>query len=83
MTIHSWERRTWQYRSHEDLLRAGFRSRGPIKCPFCAAELLIYQVPGEMPVFLDPETYVPHLDPQHADPIESPMDRKSAATGDR
>jgi hypothetical protein len=83
MTIHSWERRGWPHKSDEDLARAGFKSRGTMKCPFCYALVNIYQVPGEMPVFLDPESYYPHLDPQHADPPEMPVDGKSAAAGER
>jgi hypothetical protein len=69
----------WLHRSAEDLARAGFRSRGLVPCPLCCVEIEIYQVPGQMPVFLDPATYTPHLaTPQHWYP---PVDHKTAAAG--
>ncbi len=75
----------WPYRTSESLAIAGLKCRGPIVCPLCGAEIVIYQIPGQMPVFLDPEKFFPHLvDPQHADPPwQPPVDGKSAAAGDR
>lgn len=74
----------WPYKSSEDLAVAGYKCRGPIVCPHCGAAMVIYQIPGLIPVFLDPEKYFPHLEnPQHADPPHVPMDGKTAATGDR
>jgi hypothetical protein len=77
--------RTWPYNSSERLAIAGFRCRGPIQCPICGDEIVIYQRTGQMPVFLDPETFQPHLAaPQHADPPWHPaVDGKSAAAGER
>jgi hypothetical protein len=73
----------WPYQSSEALAIAGYKCRGPIACPICGVEIVIYQIPGQMPVFLDPERYFPHLvDPQHADPPwRPPVDGKSAAAG--
>jgi hypothetical protein len=76
----------WTHRTSDDLRRAGFRSRGRIACPDCGAPIEIYQQLNQMPVFLDPETYYPHLElvPHHMDPPwQPPVDGKSAAAGDR
>lgn len=74
----------WPYRSHNALMEAGFKSRGLVPCPLCRRDIAIYQIPGTMPVFLDPESFLPHLDFQHDHglPLEY-VDQKSAAAGDR
>jgi hypothetical protein len=75
---------TWPYRSHNALIEAGFRHRGRIPCPVCRCTIVIYQIPSTMPVFLDPQTFAPHLDFRHDDalPVDY-ADGKSAAAGDR
>jgi hypothetical protein len=75
---------SWPYKSHEQLLAAGFLLRGRIKCPVCVREIAIYQALDKMPVFLDPETCAIHLAFDHApEPEPAPVDRKSAAAGDK
>lgn len=73
------------HRSSESLALAGYKCRGPIACPICGSEIVIYQIPGQMPEFLDPETFAPHLmAAQHADTAWHPsVDGKTAATGER
>lgn len=74
---------TWPFKSAEDLKRAGYRTRGYILCPECGESIVIYQQLDKMPVFLDPETFKPHLWPAHTDPPAPPMDRKTASTGEK
>jgi hypothetical protein len=73
----------WPHKSSEDLARAGYKCRGPILCPLCGRELVIYQIPERMPVFLHPLTFQPHLaGAVHADAPAVPIDGKSAAAGE-
>lgn len=74
---------SWPYKRHEDLLDAGFRCRGTVKCPLCDNAVGIYQKPNEMPVFVNVETYRPHLEWIHtgSDGNGEPIDNKTAAAG--
>lgn len=73
----------WPYRSSEALATAGYKCRGLIVCPRCGTEIVVYQITGQMPVFLDPVQFVPHLaEPQHADPPwHAAPDGKLASAG--
>lgn len=75
---------SWPYKSHEDLLDASFRCRGTVKCPLCKEAVSIYQRVNEMPIFVNVETYRPHLDWIHTGTDANgapPVDGKSAAAG--
>ena len=75
--------RPWTYRTSWDLKCAGYKCRGIVPCPLCGASVEIWQIPGTIPVFLDPATYRHHLEtPPHADLPPAPIDGKSAAAGD-
>ena len=72
----------WPAKSQQDLVDAGFKFRGFVPCPACGGNIAIWQKPDLFPVFLDPETFWPHLDRfKHADPPE--VDHKMAAAGEK
>ena len=74
----------WPYKQHEDLLAAGYRCRGTVKCPLCDNAVSIYQQLEKMPVFVNIDTYRPHLEWIHTGTDENgaaPVDGKSAAAG--
>jgi hypothetical protein len=73
------------FRSHEQALDIGFKFRGLVACPLCGAQVGIYQRPNEWPLFVDPDNMRAHVTIAHnEDPApEMPIDRKSAAAGER
>lgn len=72
----------WPYHCEADLLAAGYRRCAHVPCLYCGLPLVIFMRPNEMPVFLDARTYALHLStPGHI--LEGPIDRKSAAAGDK
>jgi hypothetical protein len=75
----------WAYKSHRDLVDGGYRLCDHTHCPICGAAILIYQIVGHMPVFLDAGTYAPHFAPPvHADPLApAPISGKDAAAGEK
>jgi len=73
----------WPYTSHEGLIEAGFISRGRITCPICRAEIGIYQISNTMPVFLDVDTFQPHLGFQHESTIAIELLGKFTAEGNK
>jgi hypothetical protein len=75
----------WPHKSTDDLALAGYKCRGPVKCPTCGDMLWIYQIPGELPVYLNSYDYWPHLVTTHNEeaPPARALDGKSAAAGER
>lgn len=72
----------WPYKTSEDLARANFKCRGQVKCPHCDVQVWIYQQCDQMPVFLNPWDYYPHLVAIHNEEAPTPpIDGKSAAAG--
>lgn len=76
------------FRSHEQALKLGFRYRGHVPCPVCGSSIGIYQQPDCYPLFVDTETFWPHVLAVHNEvkpmpaPPAPPIDRKSAAAGE-
>lgn len=84
----------WKHDSHEKLVTAGFRRCASTYCPLCARALLIYQHGTDFPVFLNSETFMPHLEVSHIEPLldmtaeqraatPTPVDWKRRASGER
>lgn len=85
----------WKLDSPEKLAEAGYRRCTTTHCPLCARNLVIYMRGLEFPVFLNSETFFPHLAvnpertaiehaPSDLPPWQRPKpDLKSRAAGER
>jgi hypothetical protein len=73
----------WPYKTSQSLAEAGYKCRGSVPCPHCDVLVDIYQIPDQMPVFLNPWDYYPHLVTLHNEeaPSAAPATGKDAAAG--
>lgn len=85
----------WHFDTPGKLAEAGYRRCATTNCPLCGRNLVIYMREHEFPVFLNSETFFPHLVVnegrtaiEHASDDRPPwnrpsVDSKSRAAGER
>ena len=76
------------FKSHADLVQAGYHRCALTSCPHCGRGLAIYMRRQEFPVFLNAHTFRPHLEFVHVESVRPAnqllrLDAKQRASGER